>query len=181
MPVYKRYAVLPIPFESSCDKSFLYQMRKTKAQIGAFVGLNSIYFKFCYIHITQHIIWSIRIGNSSYKAHSILAFVIRCLDSKDISNYSCEYLLYSWTADGSSFTRSLKMSQLIRFWYLSHRRPAKDQASLRTRAVSPEPSLFAHMQYGSRWRVRPKLGLLSPLNGCACAFEECVYGGRKVP
>ena len=45
------------------------------------------------------------------------------------------------------------MSQLMRLWYLSHRRPAKAQASLRIRAVSPEPSLFAHMKYGSRWRV----------------------------
>ena len=29
------------------------------------------------------------------------------------------------------------------------RRPANAQASLRTRAVSPEPSLFAHIKYGS--------------------------------
>ena len=34
----------------------------------------------------------------------------------------------------------------MRLWYLSHRRPAKAQASLRIRAVSPEPSLFAHRQ-----------------------------------
>ena len=73
-------------------------------------------------------------------------------------------------------------SQLImRLWYLSHRRPAKAQASLRIRAVSPEPSLFAHMKYGSRRRVRPKFRHLAPLDGCACAFEEGVYGGQKVP
>ena len=47
-------------------------------------------------------------------------------------------------------------SQLMRLWYLSHRRPAKAQASLRIRAVSPEPSLVAHMKYGSRRRVRQK-------------------------
>ena len=35
----------------------------------------------------------------------------------------------------------------MRFWYLSHMRPAKAQANLRIRAVSPEPSLFAHMKY----------------------------------
>ena len=29
-------------------------------------------------------------------------------------------------------------------------------------AVSPEPSLFAHMKYGSRWRVRPKHQTSSP-------------------
>ena len=52
---------------------------------------------------------------------------------------------------------TLHMSQLMRLWYLSHRRPAKAQASLRIRAVSPEPSLFAHIKYGSRRRVRPKI------------------------
>ena len=36
-----------------------------------------------------------------------------------------------------------EMSQLMRLWYLSHRRPAKAQASLRIRSVLPEPSLFA--------------------------------------
>ena len=50
----------------------------------------------------------------------------------------------------------IKMSQPMRLWYLSHGRPAKAQANLRIRAVSPEPSLFAHMKYGSRQRVRPK-------------------------
>ena len=50
------------------------------------------------------------------------------------------------------------LSQLMRLWYLSHRRPAKAQASLRIRTVSPEPSLFAHLKCGSsRWRrFRPK-------------------------
>ena len=41
-------------------------------------------------------------------------------------------------------------------WYLSHRRPVKAQASLRIRAVSPEPSLLAHMKYGHRRSVLPK-------------------------
>ena len=43
----------------------------------------------------------------------------------------------------------LSLSQLMRLWYLSHRRPVTAQASLRIRS--------------------------------ALAFEECVYGGRKVP
>ena len=43
-----------------------------------------------------------------------------------------------------------KMSQLMRLWYLSYRRPVKSQAS------SPEPSLYAHMKYGSRRRVQRK-------------------------
>ena len=75
----------------------------------------------------------------------------------------------------------LKMSQLVRLCYLSHRRPVKAQADLRIRAVSPEPSLFVYMKYGSRWRVRPNIRYLAPLDGCACAFEEWVYGGQKVP
>ena len=73
-----------------------------------------------------------------------------------------------------------KLSQLMRLWYLSHRRPAKAQASLRICAVSPEPSQFAHREYGSSRRVRPKIRHLAPLDGCAYAFEERVYGGRKV-
>ena len=66
-------------------------------------------------------------------------------------------------------------------WYLSHRRPAKAQTSLRIRAVSPEPLLFAHMNYGSRRRVRPKIRHLAPLDDWACVFEEWIYGGQKVP
>ena len=38
----------------------------------------------------------------------------------------------------------------MRLWYLSNRRQAKAQATLRIRAVSPEPSLFAHMNYGDK-------------------------------
>ena len=45
------------------------------------------------------------------------------------------------------------MSQLMRLWYLSHRRPAKAQASLHIHAFSPEPSLFTHMKCGSRRKV----------------------------
>ena len=41
--------------------------------------------------------------------------------------------------------------------------------------------LFAHMTYGSRRRVQQKIRHLAPLEGCACAFEESVYGGQKVP
>ena len=48
------------------------------------------------------------------------------------------------------------MDRVKRIWYLSHKRLAKAQASLRIRAVSPEPTLFAHMKYGSRRRVQPK-------------------------
>ena len=39
------------------------------------------------------------------------------------------------------------LSQQKRLLYLSYRRPVKTMVSLRIRAVSPEPSLFAHMKY----------------------------------
>ena len=55
---------------------------------------------------------------------------------------------------------------------ITKRRTAKAHASLRIGAVSSEPSLFAHMKYGSRPRVRPKIKHLAPLDGCACTFEE---------
>ena len=42
------------------------------------------------------------------------------------------------------------MSRSMREVPLSHRRIAKGQGSLRIRAVSPEPSLFAHTMYESR-------------------------------
>ena len=71
------------------------------------------------------------------------------------------------------------LSQLMRLWYLSHRRPAQAQAGLRIRAVSPEWSLFANIKYGSSRRIRPKIRHLAPLDGCACVFEEWVYGRRK--
>ena len=61
-------------------------------------------------------------------------------------------------------------SQLMRLWYLLHRRPAMAQARLRVRAVSPEPSLVTHMKYGSSRRVQPKRHL-APMDGCACVWR----------
>ena len=69
---------------------------------------------------------------------------------------------------------------LFHIFFLSHiniTEPAHEilvmlQKSLRIRAVSPEPSLFAQMKYESRRRVQPKIRHLPPLDGCACAFEE---------
>ena len=52
-------------------------------------------------------------------------------------------------------------------------RAAKVQASLRIRAVSPEPSLLAHTSSESRGTVRQKARSLAPLNGWACAVEIC--------
>ena len=55
-------------------------------------------------------------------------------------------------------------------------RAAKVQASLRIRAVSPEPSLLAHTSSVSRGTFRQKARSLAPLNGWACAVEVCHNG-----
>ena len=63
-----------------------------------------------------------------------------------------------------------------RICYLSPMRAAKVQASLRIRAVSPEPSLLAHTNSESRGTFRQKARSLAPLNGWACAVKICHDG-----
>ena len=64
-----------------------------------------------------------------------------------------------------------------RYWYLSHPRGVKAQTSLRTCAVSSEPSLLAYTKYGSRGGLRPKFKHLTPLDTPVCAFKGgiCAY------
>ena len=69
-----------------------------------------------------------------------------------------------------------EMDRVKRIWYLSPMRAAKVQASLRIRAVSPEPPLLAHTSSKSRGTVRQKARSLAPLNGWACAVEICHDG-----
>ena len=68
------------------------------------------------------------------------------------------------------------MGRAKRIWYLSPMRAAKVQASLRIRAVSPEPSLLAHTSSESRGTFRQKARSLAPLNGWACAVKMCHDG-----
>ena len=68
------------------------------------------------------------------------------------------------------------MDRVKRIWYLSPMRAAKVQASLRIRAVSPEPPLLAHTSSESRGTFRQKTRSLAPLNGWACAVEICHDG-----
>ena len=68
------------------------------------------------------------------------------------------------------------MDRVKQIWYLSHMRAAKVQASLRIRAVSPEPSLLAHTSSESRGTFRQKARSLAPLNGWACAVKICNDG-----
>ena len=68
------------------------------------------------------------------------------------------------------------MDRVKRIWYLSPMREARVQASLRIRAVSPEPSLLAHTNSESRGTFRQKARSLAPLNGWACAVKICHDG-----
>ena len=68
------------------------------------------------------------------------------------------------------------LDRVKRIWYLSPMRAAKVQASLRIRAVSPEPSLLAHTSSESRGTFRQKARSLTSLNGWACAVKICHDG-----
>ena len=70
-------------------------------------------------------------------------------------------------------TRLDYMDRIKRIWYLSPMLAAKVLASLRIRAVSPEPPLLAHTSSESRGTFRQKARSLVPLNGRACAVEIC--------
>ena len=68
------------------------------------------------------------------------------------------------------------MDRVKRIWYLSPMRAAKVQASLRIRAISPEPPLLAHTSIESRGTFRQKTRSLALLNCWACAFKICHDG-----
>ena len=65
------------------------------------------------------------------------------------------------------------MDRVKRIWYLSPMRAAKVQASLRIRAVSPEPPRLAHTSSESRGTFRQKARSLAPLNDWARAVKIC--------
>ena len=68
------------------------------------------------------------------------------------------------------------LGRVERIWYLSLVRAAKVQASLRIRAVSPEPPLLAHTSSETRGTFRQKVRAIAPLNGWACAVKICHDG-----
>ena len=68
------------------------------------------------------------------------------------------------------------MDRVKRIWYLSPMRAAKVQASLRIRAVSPEPPLLAHTSSESRGTFRQKTRSLALLDCWACAVKVCHDG-----
>ena len=81
------------------------------------------------------------------------------------------------TLDFASVIKAImKMDRVKRIWYLSPMQAAKVQASLRIRAVSPEPLLLAHTSSESRGTFRQKARSLALLNGWACAVKLCHDG-----
>ena len=90
---------------------------------------------------------------------------------------STEDVVYSYTENPVRYKENNdNMDRVKRIWYLSPMRAAKVQASLRIRAVSPEPSLLAHTSSESRGIFRQKARSLAPLNGWACAVKICNDG-----
>ena len=83
---------------------------------------------------------------------------------------------YDKVKDVFDETVKYHMGRVKRIWYLSPMRAAKVQASLRIRAVSPEPPLLAHTSSESRGTFRQKARSLAPLNGWACAVTICQDG-----
>ena len=121
----------------------------------------------------------------------ISAFVIRCLDSiiavvsickisslllVSIAEQASLSLPWSQTPETGFLMTRLNcihciLGRVKRIWYLSSMRAAKVQASLRIRAVSPEPSLLAHSRSESRGTFRQKARSLASQNGWACAVN----------
>ena len=95
--------------------------------------------------------------------------------------FSCQYWMPLWGLRPAFWVLNLlmvhvHMGRVKRIWYLSPMRAAKVQASLRIRAVSPEPPLLAHTSSESRGTFRQKARSLAPLNGWACAVTICHDG-----
>ena len=65
------------------------------------------------------------------------------------------------------------MGRVKPIWYLSHMRAAKVQASLRIRAVSPEPPLLAHTSSESRGTIQTESQIPGPSK---CAVKICHNG-----
>ena len=69
-----------------------------------------------------------------------------------------------------------QLDRVKRIWSLSPMRAAEVQASLRIRAVSPEPPLLAHTSSESRGTFRQKTRSLALLDCWACAVKVCHDG-----
>ena len=114
---------------------------------------------------TAHII--ISEGRVSHMCHVTRKFVLRGLRPGKTQTVMPSY------TEASQSVGTTDMGRVKRIWYLSPMRAAKVQASLRIRAVSPEPPLLAHTSSESRGTFRQKARSLAPLNGWACVVKIC--------
>ena len=103
---------------------------------------------------------------ATYWVHTV-GLVMRWLVCESYRNLFWEQWIQFWW---------YKLDRVKRIWYLSSMRAAKVQASLRIRAVSPEPPLLAHTNSESRGTFRQKARSLASLNGWACAVKTCRDG-----
>ena len=115
------------------------------------------------------------IQNVIVKVNRILAFIRRNIRTKhkgiretaynSLVTYQVEYASPVW----SPYTNinGPRQANLV----LLPMRAAKVQASLRIRAVSPEPPLLAHTSNESRGTFIQKARSLAPPNGWACAVK----------
>ena len=113
------------------------------------------------LYTTKHIVKSCEL-TEGLSTHDLLLLL-----------FICFLLLLSKNGPDTLF---LYMDRVKRIWYLSPMRAAKVQASLRIRAVSPEPLLLAHTSSESKGTFRQKARSLAPLNGWACAVKICHDG-----
>ena len=112
----------------------------------------------------------VNINNQTFIERLILSFYTRCLS--DFPYHYRENSMLRWGV----FKVLEYMDRVKRIWYLSPMRAVKVQASLRIRAVSPEPPLLAHTSSESRGTFRQKARSLAPLSGWACAIKICHDG-----
>ena len=116
---------------------------------------------------------------SSLGAHVILLAVSWCGSFLTVSkgtDGNCHPKQIAKSVLWITILRYCHLGRAKRIWYLSPMRAAKVQASLRIRAVSPEPRLLAHTSSESRGTFRRKARSLAPLNGWACAVKICHDG-----
>ena len=90
-----------------------------------------------------------------------------------VSVFNRKMSWYNILRSASVCTGNDRLNRVKRIWYLSPMRVGKVQASLRIRAVSPEPPLLAHISSESRGTFRQKARSLALLNGWTCAVKIC--------
>ena len=95
------------------------------------------------------------------------------------NSYFALLQLYTSRVQRVVLTDHYNLGQLMRLWYLSHRRKRK----LRRACASEQTrqSLRCSHTWSTEVDEGSDIRHLAPLDGCACMFEEWVNGGWKVP